>query len=164
MPLLELPHAVHCLVCGRGNPQGLKLSLYVDPATGQVQTSYTPNPEHMGFESIVHGGILATVLDEAMVWAASWRYRRFCLCAEMTVRFLRPAKINQKLQVSARVESFHSRMTTATGSIHDEDGQLVAEASGKYMPMDKSRHRTVVASMFDEPGTAEAVRLLLEPI
>src|SRR5215471_5557878 len=81
----ELPHTPGCLVCGRANPHGLHLSLFVD-RNSVVHTNYTPRPEHIGFSSIVHGGALATVLDEAMVWAATWSYKRFCYCAELTVR------------------------------------------------------------------------------
>ena len=70
--LLELPHTRGCMVCGRGNPLGLGLSLFVDPASGVVRVNYTPAGPHIGFEGVVHGGVLATVIDEAMVWAATW--------------------------------------------------------------------------------------------
>jgi len=55
-----------CLVCGRENPQGLHLHLDVDEETGVVRCEFTPLGTHIGFEGVVHGGILATVLDEAM--------------------------------------------------------------------------------------------------
>ena len=69
---LELPHTSGCLVCGRDNPHGLHLSSFVDPETGVVTTTFTPAPHHIGFESVIHGGVLATVVDELMVWAAIW--------------------------------------------------------------------------------------------
>src|SRR5437899_391243 len=50
MPLLELPHTPNCLVCGRANPHGLHLSLHVDPASNLVTTTFTPTPDHIGFE------------------------------------------------------------------------------------------------------------------
>ena len=86
MPLLQLPHTAGCLVCGRDNPHGLRLDLHVDPETGIVRIEFAPRREHIGFEGVVHGGVLATVLDEAMVWAATWAARRFCVCAELTTR------------------------------------------------------------------------------
>ena len=86
MAMIELPHTAGCLVCGRQNPHGLHLHLHVDEATGAVETRFTPSAHHIGFEGIVHGGVLATVLDEAMVWAATWRGRRFCVCGEMNTR------------------------------------------------------------------------------
>ncbi len=61
------------------------------PPAGVVETRFLPAIEHVGFEGIVHGGAIATVLDEAMVWAASWHGKRFCVCGEMSVRFRQSA-------------------------------------------------------------------------
>ena len=49
VPLLELPHSSDCLVCGRSNSQGLKLSLHVDPEHGTVQTRFTATANMSGF-------------------------------------------------------------------------------------------------------------------
>src|SRR5687767_15623921 len=54
---MELPHTAGCLVCGRQNPHGLRLSLDVDESSGVVRVDFTPRPEHIGFEGIVHGGV-----------------------------------------------------------------------------------------------------------
>src|SRR5215468_2142526 len=104
MAMLELPHSNDCLVCGRINPLGMKLHLLVDDATGEVRCHYTPQPEHVGFEGIVHGGALATVVDEAMVWAATWRGKRFCVCGELTVRFRQSAVVGQTVIIVAKVD------------------------------------------------------------
>jgi uncharacterized protein (TIGR00369 family) len=160
MPLLELPHTHNCLVCGRSNPHGLQLSLHVDPTTGNVQTTFTPAPHHAGFESITHGGALATVLDEAMVWAATWRYKKFCLCAEMNIRFLRPAIVGQPLTIIATTESSRPRMTTTNGQVLDAQGNLLAEATGKYMPMTDAHHLAVINTFVPDLSTMEAAAKL----
>lgn len=156
MPLFELPHTHNCLVCGRSNPHGLRLSLHVDCDGGLVHTAFTPQPHHAGFESITHGGALATVLDEAMVWAATWRYKKFCLCAEMNIRFLKPAMIGQPVAIIAKVESFRPRLSTTSGEIRDSHGNLIAESTGKYMPMSDADHTAVVGTFAPEPSTAQA--------
>ena len=99
--LLELPHTHGCLVCGPSNALGLKLSLQIDPATGIVHVDFSPRREHICFEGIAHGGMLATVFDEAMVWAATWNLRRFCVCGEFSVRFRRPATVGETLHMEA---------------------------------------------------------------
>src|SRR4051812_42310858 len=83
--LLELPHTEGCLVCGKKNAFGMKLNLFVDPSSGIVVVDFSPRPEHIGFTGVAHGGMLATVIDEAMVWAATWSMKRFCLCGELSV-------------------------------------------------------------------------------
>ena len=57
--------------------------------------------EHIGFEGVVHGGMIATVIDEAMVWAATWAGKRFCVCGEMSVRFRRPSVVGEELHLEA---------------------------------------------------------------
>src|SRR5689334_20543990 len=104
MALLQLPHTAGCLVCGRDNPHGLKLDLYVDPETSTVRVEFTPRLQHIGFEGVVHGGVIATVLDEAMVWCATWSGRRFCVCAELTTRFRKEAAVGRKLIVETKIE------------------------------------------------------------
>ena len=157
---MELPHTAGCLVCGRENPHGLRLDLHVDPATGVVSTDFTPRPEHIGFVGVVHGGVLATVLDEAMVWAATWAGRRFCLAGEMTVRFRAIARVGTPLRVKTRVESARPRLVQTTGEIRDAAGTVIATATGKYVPLPPDRNREFVRTLVDESGTLEAAKLL----
>lgn len=153
---MELPHTAGCLVCGRANVHGLQLSLHVHESDGEVWTQFVPRAEHIGFVGIVHGGMLATVLDEAMVWAATWHGKRFCVAGEMTVRFKNSAEVGKPVMVRARVESARSRLITAVGRIEAEDGRLIAEASGKYVPLDDERNRAFLATLVEEEGTKEA--------
>jgi acyl-coenzyme A thioesterase PaaI-like protein len=157
---MELPHTPGCIVCGRENPHGLHLDLHVDPATGVVRVSFTPRPEHIGFQGIVHGGVLGTVLDEAMVWAATWSGRRFCVCGEMTVRFRASGRVGHPLRIEARVESARPRLIQTTAEARDADGGVVATATGKYVPIAPDRNREFVGTLVDHPNTADAARAL----
>jgi acyl-coenzyme A thioesterase PaaI-like protein len=157
---MELPHTAGCIVCGRENPHGLRLDLHVDPAGGVVSTSFTPRPEHIGFVGIVHGGVVATVLDEAMVWAATWSGRRFCVCGEMTVRFRASARVGRTLHIEARVDSSRLKLIQTSAEARDPDGNLVATATGKYVPLPPDRNRDFVKTLVDEPATREAARSL----
>jgi uncharacterized protein (TIGR00369 family) len=160
MALLELPHSPGCLVCGPNNPHGLRLLLHVDDATGHVRCDFVPRAEHVGFEGMIHGGALATVLDEAMVWAATWRGRRFCVCGEMSVRFRQSVHVGQPLIVSAQVEFSRPKLIEATGRITDSANSLIATASGKYVPVAPDQHKAFVATLLDEPATAKALSVL----
>jgi acyl-coenzyme A thioesterase PaaI-like protein len=159
---MELPHTAGCLVCGRQNPHGLKLSLDVDESTGVVSVSFTPRAEHIGFEGIVHGGVLATVLDEAMVWAATWAARRFCVAGELNVRFRHSAGVGEALRVETRVESARPRLILTRGTVTGGGGAAIAEATGKYVPVPPERHRHVLTTLVDEPATAAAAARLKE--
>jgi acyl-coenzyme A thioesterase PaaI-like protein len=157
---LLLPHTSGCLVCGRDNPHGLHLNFSVDPETGIVRAEFTPGEHHIGFRGMAHGGILASVFDEAMVWAASWQGKRFCVCGELTVRFRQTAQIGKPLQIEARITSPRARLIQASATARDGDGELVAESTGKYVPMAVERHRAMVATFVQEPATEVAAARL----
>ncbi len=160
MPTLELPHTPGCMVCGRDNPAGLHLSLFVETETSVVQVRYTPLPQHIGFQGIVHGGVISTVIDEAMVWAATWAGKRFCLCGELSVRFRSPARIGRPLLCRASVETARSRLVQTLAELTDEAGNLVAEATGKYIPLDQDRNREFIATFVEKETTQETATAL----
>jgi acyl-coenzyme A thioesterase PaaI-like protein len=157
MSLLELPHTRGCLVCGRDNPFGLHLHLNVDDQTGIVTCDYTPSVHHIGFEGIIHGGLLATVLDEAMVWAATWSGKRFCVCGELNVRYRHSVGVAQPVQVAATISATRSRLIETTGIIRDASGKVLVEATGKYVPVPAPRNREFVATLVPEPRTSQTL-------
>jgi uncharacterized protein (TIGR00369 family) len=157
---LQLPHTLGCLVCGRDNDFGLKLSLFIAPETGVVSVDFTPRPEHIGFEGIAHGGLIATVIDEAMVWAATWSGRRFCVCGELSVRFRRPAQVGETLHVEARVEFARPKLVQTACTIRTKEGGIVAAGEGKYVPMTLEKSHEVMRTFATDPQTHDAARLL----
>lgn len=161
MAIAELPHTRGCLVCGRDNPHGIHLHLGVDDATGIVTSQFTAAAHHMGFEGIVHGGLLSTVLDEAMVWAATWSGKRFCVCGELNVRFRRSVQIGQRVSVEARITSVRSRLIETEGSLRDAAGKVLVESAGKYVPVSPDRNRAVIETFVLEPGTDQTRQMLL---
>lgn len=153
MAIAELPHTHGCLVCGRDNPHGIHLHLNVDDATGIVTSQFMAAAHHMGFEGIVHGGLLSTVLDEAMVWAATWSGKRFCVCGELNVRFRRSVQIGQAVTVEARITAVRSRLIETEGFLRDASGLVLAESTGKYVPVSPDRNRAVIETLVVETGT-----------
>jgi uncharacterized protein (TIGR00369 family) len=130
----ELPHTKSCFVCGEANALGLKQRFETDGRI--IRGRFVPRPEHAGFTGIVHGGLLATLLDEVMVWACAVSTKRFSYCAEMTVRYLRPAPAGQELLVEAElVADRRGRIFEAKGELRNAAGEVVASATGKYMPI-----------------------------
>jgi acyl-coenzyme A thioesterase PaaI-like protein len=133
--------------------------MFVDENSGLVSCSFTPAPQHIGFEGIVHGGVLATVLDETMVWVATWSGKRFCICAEMTTRFKKPVRVGQELRVQARVISSRARLIETQAALFDGD-ELLAIAVGKYTPLKDQQNRHFVTTLMDEPQTSQAGSVL----
>ncbi len=119
-----------CFACGKANPHGLKLPV-VEKADG-VELDYVVPEEFAGWQGIVHGGIVATILDELLAYACN-RPNRAMLTAEMTVRYRRPVMTGQPVHGTARVTENRGRLMLAEASLIDQAGRLLAEATGKLM-------------------------------
>jgi uncharacterized protein (TIGR00369 family) len=129
----ELPHTRSCFVCGESNPAGLNLRFETDGNT--VHAQFVPRPEHVGFKATVHGGLIATVLDEIMVWACAVRTRRFAFCAEMTVRFLHPLKPGDQMLLVGELLQDRRKLFEAKAELRDSVGKVYASSTGKYLPI-----------------------------
>jgi uncharacterized protein (TIGR00369 family) len=141
-----LPHTFSCFVCGESNPIGLKLRFETDGRI--VQTHFVPRQEHIGFKGTVHGGLIATLLDEIMVWACAVQTKRFAFCAELNIRFLNPAQPGVSVLASAElVANRKNKIFEAKAELRDQAGVLLASASGKYIPV-KTIQATQMATDF----------------
>jgi acyl-coenzyme A thioesterase PaaI-like protein len=160
MPLLELPHTAGCLVCGRDNPHGLHLSSQVDPDSGNVRTTFTPAPYHIGFENIIHGGVLATVLDEIMVWSAIWATKKACVAAELSLRFIERASIGKPLTALAMISRQRSRLIETNAELCDHE-RVICTATGKYIPLGPHETAAFHRTFVKDPTTAEAAAILM---
>lgn len=131
-----LPNTRSCYVCGIENPIGLRLGFQSDDARTVAETRFSFRPEFAGFRDTVHGGAIATVLDEVMVWAIGVAAKQFVYCAELTVRYQRPARPGAELVARGEVtEDRRGRLFIARGELRDASGQLLAESTGKYLPV-----------------------------
>jgi len=101
-----------------------------------VRGEFRPCPEHTGFQQVVHGGIISTVLDEIMVWACAVRTRQFAFCAELTVRFQRPVHPGELMIATAElVSNRRNRLFEAKASLSYSTGVIAAVSTGKYLPI-----------------------------
>lgn len=119
-----------CFGCGADNPIGLHLHFQV--ADDGVVGAFTPSPEHQGWDSVVHGGIVMTVLDEALAYAAYYAAGP-TVTAALETRLRRPCRVGQRLTVEARIVSNRHRPLQEEARLVDEDGEAVAEARGKFV-------------------------------
>lgn len=130
----ELPYTHTCFVCGDSNASGLKLRFRTDGKL--VEARFVPRPEHVGFKQTVHGGLIATVLDEIMVWACAVNTRRFAWCAELNVRFLNPLRPGEEtLAVAELAANRRDKIFEAKADLRNSTGVVLASATGKYLPI-----------------------------
>ena len=121
-----------CFGCGKENPLGLKIAFTLDREKKAIKGEFTPGPEHQGYQGITHGGIIATLLDEAM-GRLLFELGTYSVTAWMEVRYAAPLAIGEKVFVSARVVKERKKFFEAVAEVIDGSGVCIARASGKLM-------------------------------
>ena len=119
-----------CFVCGEDNPLGLKRKFRMDGEKGEAATDVTFEGHFQGWDKIVHGGLLATVLDEVMIYAARAKGLK-CVTGEITVRYSSPVKTGVPLSIRGRFVEDKGRIVLAESEAFDKNGAAVARASAK---------------------------------
>ncbi|MDH4028473.1 MAG: PaaI family thioesterase [Nitrospirota bacterium] len=120
----------HCFVCGPKNPIGLKLDFTFNGRT--IETTFVPKKEHQGYADIVHGGIVATLLDEVMVKLAI-ELAMPAVTAQMDIRLRKALKVGQKITVTAEITEVTRKLLAASAKAVTDDGVIVADATGKLV-------------------------------
>ncbi len=122
------PSASMCFICGRDNPVGLKMSFYDDGAD-TVQSVVTPADHFQGYPGVLHGGIVASILDEVVGRSVmSGDHHRFMMTVSMNVQYRHPVPTGQALTAIGHVTRLKGRIGKAEGKIVLPDGLVACEA------------------------------------
>jgi len=129
---MKLESNGNCFVCGKNNPNGLRLSFEVNKEKQTLKTTFVASPTYQGWDGIVHGGILSTLLDEAManlVYELGYQ----AVTASIEIRFKKPAPILEPLLVYGEVTEVSKRLIRAKAHIAQEDGAILATGTSTFM-------------------------------
>lgn len=123
------PNSRHCFVCGIENPIGLHLKFY-QTGPGEVTAEINLPEIYQGYPGIVHGGVIAAMLDEAAGRAHMGPVEapRFMFTARLDVRYRKNVPTGQPLLLVGKAGNSKSRTAQAYSAIYDQDGALLADA------------------------------------
>lgn len=116
--------------CSPKNESGLHMKFYSTERRESV-VSWLKVPDHLcGWSNLVHGGIISTMLDEAMGWAALIILKKLVVSKSITVDFLKPVLIGQEIRVEGNVREINSeREAMLQGFIFNDNGEMLARSS-----------------------------------
>ena len=122
-----------CYVCGKKNLKGLRLD-FTHPEAGKLETSVVFSKEHQGFKGMVHGGVVAMILDEMMVNLA-WVEKKPAVTAELNVRLKKALRVGERVFFEGRIEAKDKgdRLLYACASAKNEAGEIAALATATCM-------------------------------
>ena len=128
---MELQDDQMCFCCGKKNENGLRLDFEL-VGERKIKTQYIFPKKFQGFKDIVHGGIIATVLDEVMVNLA-YRLGIMAVTASMELRLKKPALVGQNITFYGEVGDGNKRVVEASAQAYNPEGVLIAEATAKLV-------------------------------
>jgi acyl-coenzyme A thioesterase PaaI-like protein len=123
------PNSRHCFVCGIENRFGLHLKFY-ETAPGEVTVECTLPSEYQGYPGIVHGGVVAAMLDEAAGRSQMGTVQapRFMFTARMQIHYRKNVPVGKPLRLVGRAGLVKSRTAAASSAIYDQNGVELASA------------------------------------
>jgi len=150
MQLNDTTDYQRCFVCGQRNPFGLKLVFRREDTS--IVADFQPREEHQGFPGIIHGGIVASILDETLGRTSILAQRpEWTMTGRLEIRYRRSVPYGPLLRVRATLGAQRLRMIRAAGIITfaDDEQVILAEARGTFLSLPEE---TVDTILKDYPG------------
>lgn len=127
-----------CFACGPDNPDGMRLKFRLDESGKGFVCDFRLGKRYTGPPRHCHGGIIATILDDAMGKLNKLR-DVLAMTAKMTVEYRRPVPLYKPLRVQSRELSKRGRRLTHAAEILDEQGTILARSRGVFVIIDPER-------------------------
>ena len=128
---IKQPNSRHCFACGMENPIGLKLTFY-QTAEDEVTADYVAPQDYEGYPGILHGGVTATILDEAVGRAfmgTDAATSKFMYTAELNLKYKGKVPVGKPLKIVGKQVKRMRWTGQSKGYIYGEDGTLLVEAT-----------------------------------
>jgi len=121
-----------CFGCGGDNSGGMKLTFEQDNMNRKIVGRFVLGERYQGGGGFAHGGIIATLLDEAMGKVCRFREAR-AVTAELTVEYLKPISVEKEIVVEGRETEQKGRNLFMAGEIRNEAGEILARGRGRFV-------------------------------
>jgi uncharacterized protein (TIGR00369 family) len=142
---LEPNPANGCFGCGGANPHGMQLAFEQDDAVQRIRGSFRIGAQYQGGSGYIHGGIIATILDEVMGKVSRFHGVQ-AVTAELTVEYLRPVPVDTDLVVEGYEVKRDGRNLHVVGEIRNTSGVVLARSRARFVEIDLARFRASTAS------------------
>ena len=133
--LLKPNETNHCFGCGGANARGMQLAFEQDDAARRIRGSFRLSADYQGGTGFVHGGIVATLLDEVMAKVSRFEGDH-AVTGELTVEYVKPVPVDRDLLVEGWEVERNGRNLLREGEIRDASGALLARGKGRFVQID----------------------------
>ena len=128
----------YCFACGMNNPQGMRLKFTLDEPRQTFVCKFRLSKRYTGPPGHCHGGIIATILDDAM-GKVNKLHHVVALTKEMTVEYLKPVPLHKPLRVEGHEVRVQGRLHINMAEIFNEQGEVLARSRGTFIAIDPEK-------------------------
>ena len=128
----------NCFACGSNDGTGMGLKFYKHE-DGAVFGNFFADPKYEGYSGIIHGGIVATLLDSAMTHCLLMKGIP-ALTGRLSIKYSIPIRTGTVVKLEARIVDRLHEMFILQGKAL-VGGKRVASAEAKYRSMKRRVHR-----------------------
>jgi uncharacterized protein (TIGR00369 family) len=132
------PRKNYCFACGKDNADGMHLKFFLDEAARHAICKFKLSRRFTGPPGHAHGGIIATILDEAMGKVNRFR-NVLALTSAMDIRYLKPVPLGKLLIVTGYEQSVEGRKHINVAEISNEQGEVLARSTGTFIAIDPEK-------------------------
>ena len=132
------PRRNGCFACGKDNPAGMQLKFFLDESARQAICKFKLARRYQGPPGHAHGGIIATILDEAMGKVNKFS-NVLALTRTMNVEYLKPVPLGKQLTVIGRPQSVSGREYVNVAEVVGDQGEVLARSTGTFIAVDPGR-------------------------
>lgn len=135
MTKIKQPNSRHCFICGVENPVGLHLHIY-ETEPGVVETQYIAPDHFQGYPGVLHGGIVAAIIDEVSGRAhmGGADNPRFMFTGKLEVKYRKNVPVGKMLKIIGKAGRSKGKIAEAWAGIYDvETNELLAEGTGMHI-------------------------------
>ncbi len=143
---LSFGFATGCFVCDLKNERGLRIPFFHDDEAHLVTGEFTLDQDFSGAPRFVHGGLVLTLLDEAMAWATIAIAEQFAVVKESSATFRRPVKVGQPHRVEAEITEQHGKDIGTHARVLDAKGRRCAQATAKFVVLSERMARAAIGA------------------
>ena len=128
----------YCFACGDNNPEGMHLKFTYDEKRNCFVCRFRLGKRYTGPPGHAHGGIIATILDDAMGKVNKLRHV-VALTSQITVDYLKPVPLNKPLRVESREVRVRGRRHINMAEILNPKGEALARSRGLFIAIDPEK-------------------------
>ena len=136
--------------CGGANTHGMQLAFEQDDEAKRIRGRFRISSDYQGGTGFVHGGIIATLLDEVMAKVSRFA-KDHAMTGEMTVEYLKPVPVGQDIVVEGWEVGRNGRVRSREGEIRNASGEVLARGRARFVEISRERLQAILSAAQERP-------------